>query len=92
MKRKFYLGTGAAILFVAGAFAGKASSKFAPMGIYYTAGAVCNKLDGCAPVPGTLVAAAPLGSTCTATIRTKACGSVHLYITSVCRNVTYFVP
>jgi hypothetical protein len=92
MKKKLFLGTGAAILFIAGAFAGKASSKFAPTGIYYTTGAVCNKLDAWAPVPGILVTVAPVGALCAAKIITKACGSVHLYVTSTCHNVTYFIP
>jgi len=93
MKKKFFLGTGAAILFIAGAFAGKATSKFAPTGIYYTAGGVCNKLDACAPVPGILVTTAPGSPATTAKVTTWfSGGTVHLYVTSKCHNVTYFIP
>jgi len=90
MKKKFFLGAGAAVLVVAAAFASKA--KFAPVGIYYTTGATCNKLDAIAPVTGTLVTAAPTGATTVASVITQAGGRLKLYITSACHNVTYMVP
>jgi len=90
MKKKFFLGAGAAVLVVAAAFASKA--KFAPVGIYYTTGATCTKLDGTAPIAGILVTAAPSVGATVASVVTKAGGNLKLYVTSACHNVTYFIP
>lgn len=86
------MGVGGAILFVVGAFAGRASSKFAPMGIYYTTGSLCNKLTGVSPFANTLVTTAPAGATWSAAIITQTGGKLKLYITSTCHNVAYFIP
>jgi hypothetical protein len=92
MKRKLFLGFGGAILFVAGAFAGKNHSKFAPLGIYYSTGTFCNKLEGCAPLSGTLVTYAPAGATSVAFLVTKLGGKLKVYLTSACHNVSYMIP
>jgi hypothetical protein len=89
MKRSYFFVAGGAILFIVGAFAGKANSKFASIGIYFGTGGFCNKLDGTAPLGGTLVTAAPFVGACVAKITTKNCGGVNLYITSTCHNVAY---
>jgi len=92
MKKKIFLGAGAAILVVAAAFAGKA--KFAPVGIYYTAAAGCRQLDLNAPVAA-LTTVAPTGSVANpvpAKIVTANGNKLFLYITSACHNVTYILP
>jgi hypothetical protein len=91
MKRKFFLGTGAAILVVAAAFASKA--KFAPVGIYYTTGTTCHPLDNSAPLTVlTTVAPGSVTNPVTAKIVTANGGQLKLYVTSVCHNVTYILP
>jgi hypothetical protein len=90
MKKKMFLGAGAAVLVVAAAFASKA--KFAGVGIYYTAAGQCNKLDATAAFSGNIVTVAPSGATTVTQVLTKAGGKLHLYITSACHNVTYFIP
>jgi len=90
MKRKFFLGTGAAILVVAAAFASKA--KFAPTGVYYTAGGICNKVIAWPPITIIIGTVAPTPPANPCKITTKGGGSVHLYVTSTCHNVTYFTP
>jgi hypothetical protein len=92
MKRNLFIGVGGVILFFAGTYAGKASSRFFPMGMYYTAAGMCNKLDGCAAIPNIFVTAAPVGATTVAVVITVFGGRQKLFVTSKCKNVTYFNP
>jgi len=92
MKKKFVLGTGGAILVMAAGLAGKSNSRFLGTGIYYTAGAVCNKLVGTASPSWLLVTSAPPGATTVAVLITYFGGRQRLFITSKCHNVTYMIP
>ena len=93
MKKKIFLGLGAAVLAVGGVFAGRASAKFATAtSMYYKIGA-----GACTTIASTLgnTAFQTASSGTVATIRTQGnTASATLYGTSTCSagKVLYFHP
>jgi hypothetical protein len=88
MKKKLFLGAGAAILVAAAAFAGRASAKFSAAGLYYTVGTVCQKISG--TPTGAIVTNS---GTKQAKITTSTNGTVQvlLFATSTCTDKAFFV-
>lgn len=93
MKRKFFLGAGAAILVAAAAFAGRASAKFGEAGGFYVTApgsAACLAISS-SPVSSLLVTGAGTNRNDQAQLITAKSGTAaNIYATSTCVRKVFF--
>lgn len=93
MNKKIFLGAGALVLVVAGAFAGKISAKFAPTTNLYYKGATCKEVALAIPAAGNKFLTAGQPGTHQAIINTSQSALLAgLYATSTCIKPVYLAP
>lgn len=94
MKKKIFLGLGAAGLAICGAFAGRATAKFgAATNLYYGVPSSCTSTTSLASISSTIAfLTSPVGGGTAAKILTSNNTTVQLFADNGCTKPIYFQP